>query len=139
MCQKCCVCQFFSAQEKRKYPKKLSQGRTKIVCVYSFTIWLEVICQSFATKHRTKLESIWILCPFKKLSNLCFVYTILYLLNICFQLYIVHEGVIIEWPLKWQFHEAVTDVLMSQTDVSEMVDDDDDDEIPLGNVFYRYK
>ena len=30
-------------------------------------------------------------------------------------------GVIIEWPLKWQFHDVVIDVLASQTTVWEMV------------------
>ena len=31
------------------------------------------------------------------------------------------EGLIIEWPLNGQFHDAVTDVLRSRTDVKEMV------------------
>ena len=34
---------------------------------------------------------------------------------------------IIEWPLNGQFHEAITDVLMSRTDVFRMADDDNDD------------
>ena len=37
------------------------------------------------------------------------------------------ESVIIEWPRKGQFHDAVTNVLMSRTGVSEMV-------VNVGNV-----
>ena len=41
------------------------------------------------------------------------------------------EGVIIQWPLNGQFHDARGVILTSRTDVREMVDDDDDDEWPL--------
>ena len=43
---------------------------------------------------------------------------------------------IIEWPLNGLFNAAVNDVLMSQTDVREM--DDDDDVQTLLVVFNRY-
>ena len=46
------------------------------------------------------------------------------------------EGVIIQWPLNGQFHDARGVILTSRTDVREMVDDDDDDEWPL--VIYIY-
>ena len=46
------------------------------------------------------------------------------------------EGVIIEWPLNGQFHDARDVILTSRTHVREMVDDDDDDEWLL--VIYRY-
>ena len=41
------------------------------------------------------------------------------------------EGVIIEWPLNGQFHDAPEVILTSRTYVREMVDDDDYDEWPL--------
>ena len=41
------------------------------------------------------------------------------------------EGVIIEWPLNGQFHDARDIILTSRTDVREMVDNHDDDEWPL--------
>ena len=51
------------------------------------------------------------------------------------------EGVIIEWLQNGQFHDARDVILMSRTDVREMVDDDDDDddddELPL--VIFSYK
>ena len=43
------------------------------------------------------------------------------------------EGVIMEWPLNGQFHDAHDVILTSRTDAREMVDDDD--EWPL--VIYR--
>ena len=46
------------------------------------------------------------------------------------------EGVIIEWPLNGQFHDARDVILTSRTDIREMVDDDDDDEWPL--VIYGF-
>ena len=42
--------------------------------------------------------------------------------------FIPREGVIIEWPLNGQFHDAVTDFLTSQNDVREMEDNDNDNE-----------
>ena len=42
---------------------------------------------------------------------------------------------IIEWPLNGQFHDSLDVILMSRTNVREMVDDDDDDEWP--SVIYR--
>ena len=41
------------------------------------------------------------------------------------------EGVIIEYPLNGQYHDARDIILMSRTGIREMVDDDDDDEWPL--------
>ena len=38
---------------------------------------------------------------------------------------------IIEWPLNGPFHDAVTDVLTSRTNVFEVVDVDDDDDWPF--------
>ena len=46
---------------------------------------------------------------------------------------------IIEWPLNAQFHDAITNVLKSQTDVRQLDENDDDDVQTLGNVFYRKK
>ena len=46
------------------------------------------------------------------------------------------EGVIIEWPLNGHFNDVVIDVLMSRTNVREMEDNDDDDKLTLGNIFY---
>ena len=48
------------------------------------------------------------------------------------------EGVIIEWPLKWQFHDPNTDVLTSRTDVREMQDNDNHHEQTLVNVLNRF-
>ena len=50
------------------------------------------------------------------------------------------EGVIIEWPLNGQFYDARDVILALRTDVSEMVDDDnnDDDEWPLVIYIYVY-
>ena len=45
--------------------------------------------------------------------------------------WLTREGVIIECPLNGQFHDTRDVILTSQTDVREMVDDDDDDERPL--------
>ena len=42
---------------------------------------------------------------------------------------------IIEWPLNGQFHNAVTDVLTSQTDLRQL-DVDDDDDVPLLGFIY---
>ena len=39
-----------------------------------------------------------------------------------------------EWPLLWQFNDACDVILTSQTDVSEVVDVDDDDVEMLGNI-----
>ena len=41
------------------------------------------------------------------------------------------EGMIIEWHLKWQFHDVRIDVLTTQTGVRELDDDDDDDNRPF--------
>ena len=49
------------------------------------------------------------------------------------------EGVIIEWPLNGQFHDAGDLILTSQTDVREMVDDDHDDEWPLVIYIFIYR
>ena len=43
-------------------------------------------------------------------------------------------GVIIKWPLNRHFHDVVTDVLMSQTDVREMVDKNNVNAWPLGKI-----
>ena len=43
-----------------------------------------------------------------------------------------------EWPLLWQFNNASDDIITSQTDISEVVDNDDDDVQTLGNVLNRY-
>ena len=51
---------------------------------------------------------------------------------------LAREGVIIEWPLNGQFHDARDVILTSRTDVREMVDDDDDDEWPLLTYIYIY-
>ena len=40
---------------------------------------------------------------------------------------LARDGMIIEWPLNGQFHDAVTDVLTSLTGVSEMV-------VNVGNI-----
>ena len=48
------------------------------------------------------------------------------------------EGVIIEWPLNGQFHDACDVILTSRTDVREMVDDDHDDQWPLVIYIYIY-
>ena len=45
------------------------------------------------------------------------------------------EGVIIEWPLNGQFHDAVTDVLTSWIDVRDLADD----ELMLGTLIICYK
>ena len=49
------------------------------------------------------------------------------------------KGVIIEWPLNGQFHNAVTDVLTSQIDERDLADDDDDDKPTLGILINCYK
>ena len=41
---------------------------------------------------------------------------------------------ITEWPLNGQFHEARDVILTSQTDVREMVDDDNGDVPTSGNL-----
>ena len=46
---------------------------------------------------------------------------------------------IIEWPLKWQFHDVGIDVLTSRTDVRGMNDDDDNDVQRLVDVLKHYK
>ena len=43
---------------------------------------------------------------------------------------------IIEWPLLWQFNDARDVIIASQTDISEVVDDDDIQ--MLGNVLNLY-
>ena len=43
---------------------------------------------------------------------------------------------IIEWPLLWQFNDARDVIITSQTDISEVVDDDDIQ--TLGNVLNLY-
>ena len=45
------------------------------------------------------------------------------------------EGVIIEWPLKWQFHDVLSDVLTSQKAVSEVVENVGN----VVNVIYPFK
>ena len=45
------------------------------------------------------------------------------------------EGVIIEWPLNGQFHDARDVIMMFWTDIFEVEDVDDDDIQALGNVF----
>ena len=47
------------------------------------------------------------------------------------------EGVIIEWPLNGQFHDAVTNVLTSRINVRDLADDDD--EPTLGTLINCYK
>ena len=46
---------------------------------------------------------------------------------------------IIEWPLNAQFHDAITNVLKSQTEGRQLDENDDDDVQTLGNGFYRKK
>ena len=45
---------------------------------------------------------------------------------------------IIEWPVNEQFHDTVTEVLTSETDVRELDDDYEDDDQTLGNIFYPH-
>ena len=49
------------------------------------------------------------------------------------------EGVIIEWPLNGQFHDAVTDVLTSRINIRDLADDDDDKKPTLGTLINCYK
>ena len=44
------------------------------------------------------------------------------------------EGVIIEWSLNGQFYDARDVILALRTDVSEMVDDDNNDDMTFSNA-----
>ena len=51
---------------------------------------------------------------------------------------VAREGVIIEWPLNGQFHEAPDVIITSRTEVSEMNADDDNDVEKIVNVLNHY-
>ena len=49
------------------------------------------------------------------------------------------EGVIIEWALNGQFHDAPDVILTSRNDVRVFSSDDDDDEMSIFTLKQRYK